>query len=175
MLRCAKIGKHHVHQVLLVGGATRMPKLQQLLSGCFGGRQLCQVLNKDEAVAQGAGIYAAVLAGQGDKRLQDLLLLEVTARSLGIEINGGALAVLVPRNTTIPTTKQTVFLAGPGAELGIKTATECEALPFVDNSPSGPMEAAVRVGGCVRQRCWQALCWLQRAVDPPIRRELLPC
>jgi molecular chaperone DnaK (HSP70) len=150
VLRAAGVSKHEVDQVLLVGGATRMPKLQQLLSGCFGGRQLCHVLNKDEAVAQGAGIYAAVLTGHSWEHVQDLLLLDVTAHSLCVEIDGGDAVVLIPRNTTISTKKDHVFLAGPSAEgqekqqQGVQAA---EALPLVDNRPNGALEAVVRVGG----------------------------
>jgi hypothetical protein len=170
VLRSTRIEKHEVAQVLLVGGATRMPKLQQLLSGCFGGRQLCQVLNKDEAVAQGAAICAALLTGAGGDMLQDMLLLDVTAHSLCVEVDGGTVAVLIPRNTTIPTKKDHVFLAGPSAEgqekqqQGVRAA---EALPLEDNRPNGLLEAVVWVGGCQR---WQALrCmparWIHRGIE----------
>jgi molecular chaperone DnaK (HSP70) len=168
VLRAAGVSKHKVAQVVLVGGATRMPKLQQLLSSCFGGRQLCQVLNKDEAVAQGAGIHAAVVTGDGGEHVQDLLLLDVTAHSLCVEIDGGDAVVLIPRNTTFPKrSNRRALLAGVGAEGQVEQqgARATEALPLEDNRPNGALEAVVRVchpaglGGCQRlQPCvpWHA-------------------
>jgi len=109
VLRDSKISKSAVDEVVLVGGSTRVPKVQSLLSEFFNGKELCKNINPDEAVAYGAAVQAAILTGNNSGKISDLLLLDVTPLSLGIETSGEIMTVLIPRNTTVPSKKTQTF------------------------------------------------------------------
>jgi heat shock protein 1/8 len=109
VLKDAKIDKSKIEEVVLVGGSTRIPRVQKLLSDYFNGKELNKSVNPDEAVAYGAAIQAAILSGQKNEKLDSLVLLDVTPLSLGVETQGKLMTVIVPRNTTIPCKKSLTF------------------------------------------------------------------
>jgi heat shock 70kDa protein 1/2/6/8 len=104
VLRDAKLSKSQIHEIVLVGGSTRIPKIQEMLSEFFNGKELNLSVNPDEAVAYGATVQAAILSGtERCEILEDILLLDVTTFSLGFETAGGVMTTVIKRNTTVPT------------------------------------------------------------------------
>ena len=101
VLTDANLTVREIHDVVLVGGSTRIPKVQQLLRDFFNGKQLCNTVNQDEAVAYGAAVQGSILIGSSTQLSTDLILLDVVPLSLGVETAGGLMTKIIPRNSTV--------------------------------------------------------------------------
>ncbi|KAL1524209.1 hypothetical protein AB1Y20_019117 [Prymnesium parvum] len=141
VLEDAGINKEDVDEIVLVGGSTRIPKVQQLLKRFFGGKAPNLSINPDEAVAYGAAVQAGVLSGERDKKIDELLLLDVAPLTLGLEVTGGVMAAIIPRNTVIPTQKTKVYTTSEDNQVAVTNKVfEGERKMTADNRLLGMFE-----------------------------------
>lgn len=138
VLKDAKMKPGDVDEIVLVGGSTRIPKLQEMLVEMFNGKALCKSLNPDEAVAYGAAVQGAILCGKRNSKTDSLLLMDVTPLSLGIETTGRVMSVVIPRNTPIPVVKTQTYTTEANYQTKVDVAVyEGERLKSDENNMLG--------------------------------------
>jgi L1 cell adhesion molecule like protein len=152
VLKDSKLSKSEIDEIVLVGGSTRIPKIQELLTSFFNGKELNKSINPDEAVAYGAAVQAAILSGNSDDKLNGLLLLDCTPLSLGVETAGNVMTVLIPRGSTVPVKKTQTFSTAsdnqPGCTVCVfegerKFTRDCNLLGKFDLHGIPPMPRGV--------------------------------
>lgn len=152
VLKDSGLSKNEIDEIILVGGTTRIPKIQELLSNYFGGKELNKSINPDEAVAYGASVQGAILSGTADEKLDNLVLLDVTPLSLGVETAGEIMTPIIPRGSTVPVKKTQTFSTAsdnqPGCTICVfegerKLTRDCNLLGKFDLKGIPPMPRGV--------------------------------